>query len=255
MQARGFGWRPDKPDFRDKWFHNYKIVPGALTPRQDRIVDLRHLCPPVWDQGDLGSCTAQAIAGVLQYNRIQDNLESFTPSRLFIYYNERKMEGSIMSDAGAELRDGIKSVAVDGYPHENLWPYDISRFSETPPEAVYQDAVKHKALTYYRLDNTKLNVLRTCLDGNETFVFGSMIYKSFYEADSNGGMVPMPNDDDEGLGGHAMMCVGYDDFREVFIIRNSWGDRIGDKGYYYMPYRYLCNHNLSDDFWTIKTVQ
>jgi len=254
MEKRKFGWKPDKPDIRDKWYHNYKLVPGALTPHVDKIVDHRHLCPTIWDQGNLGSCTAHAIAGILSFNRIQQKIEDFVPSRLFIYYNERKYEGTIGEDAGAELRDGIKAVAIDGYPHENLWPYNPTYFAFTPPPAAYADAKKYKALNYYRLDNRMLNVLRTCLDSEECFVFGAAVYNTFYKADKNGGYVPLPTAIDHMEGGHAIMCVGYNDFKKVFIIRNSWGTGVGDKGYYYMPYNYLTNSNLCDDFWCVKTV-
>ncbi len=254
MTKRKLGWRPDKPDFRDEWYRNYRLIPGALTPRKDKIVDLRFLCPPVWDQGDLGSCTAHAVAAAVEFNRIQQKLHVFTPSRLFIYYNERLLEGSVMSDAGAELRSGIKTVATVGYAPEHLWPYNPSVFTQHPPVAVYNEAKKYKALRYLRLNNKNLNDLRTCIDNQECFVFGVSIYESFYQGDRDG-YVPMPQTTEELEGGHALCCVGYNDFKKVFIVRNSWGDRAGDKGYYYLPYDYLTNANLADDFWQISVVQ
>src|SRR5688572_12671753 len=133
MTIRRLGWKPDVPDQRDLWYHNFKAVPGRLTPRKDKIVDLRSLCPPIWAQGDLGSCTAQGIAAMLGFNRIQQKLPYFTPSRLFIYYNERKMEGTINEDAGASIRSGIKSVANEGYADEKDWPYVVHKFAELPP--------------------------------------------------------------------------------------------------------------------------
>lgn len=252
MAKRKLGWKPDKPDIRDEWYHNYRLMPTAA--HVDKVVDLRHMCPPVWDQGDLGSCTAHAIAAALEYNLIQQKAPKiYTPSRLFIYYNERLMEGTTTSDAGAEIRDGIKTVATVGYAQETLWPYNTKKFAFHPPVQAYTDAVKHKALKYYRLDNTQLNILRTCLDNQECFVFGATVYDSFYQGDKDG-YVPMPSTSDQVEGGHAICCVGYDDFKKVFIIRNSWGDATGDKGYYYMGYDYLTNPNLCDDFWQITVV-
>jgi len=248
---RKLGWKPDKPDQRDLWYHNYKLM--HLAARQDKVVDLRHNCPPIWDQGELGSCTAHAIAAILEYNRIQQKIQDFTPSRLFIYYNERWMEGTITSDAGAEIRDGIKSVATQGYCDEHLWAYHPEYFAFKPPAACYQNAKKYKALNYYRLDNTNLDVLRSCLDNGELFVFGAAIYDSFYQGDK-GGHVPMPQVHEKMLGGHAICCVGYNDFTKEFMIRNSWGTSVGDHGIYYMPYSYLTNANLCDDFWSIQQV-
>lgn len=249
FNGRGLGWRPDVPDQRDL---KYGVVyPQALLPPK---VDLRPMDGPIWSQGQLGSCTAFAIAGVLVFNQLKQKTKVFTPSHLFIYYNEREMDGTVEMDAGAQLRDGIKSVAKIGYSEEVYWPYDISKFNIKPPVEAYQDAEHHKALNYLRLDNTNLHSLKTCLASGFPFVFGSMLYDNYGKADSNGGFVPMPSFFSRAVGGHAMACVGYDDSLEHFIIRNSWGDIVGDKGYYYMPYAYLTSLNLSDDFWTIRQV-
>jgi C1A family cysteine protease len=248
-----FGWRRDKPDFRDYKYEHFhlKLEKRIALPES---VDLRKHCPPVYDQDELGSCTAQAIAGMIEFIRIKDtSLPDFTPSRLFIYYNEREMEGDALEDSGAELRDGIKSVATHGFARESVWPYDISKFAIKPPHQAYTDAKKYKALTYLRLNNTDLYSLKTCLAAGHSFVFGSTIYENFYWSDKNGGFVPMPGAHTDPLGGHAMMCVGYTK-DEHFIIRNSWGDGVGDKGYYYLHFAYLTNPDLSADFWSIRSV-
>src|SRR5438105_15827754 len=116
------------------------------------MVDFREACPPVYDQGALGSCTANAIAGALEFDQMKQELaDVFEPSRLFIYYNERVMEGTVDEDSGAMLRDGIKTVAKQGAPHEPLWPYVISKFRSKPSAKAYADAARHPAVLYERI--------------------------------------------------------------------------------------------------------
>src|SRR5207248_2380908 len=131
-----YGWIPDLPDRRDRVF----AAPAATLLALPEHVDLRRGCPPVYNQGELGSCTAQAIAAAVQFDQAkQAQSDVFTPSRLFIYYNERVIEGTTDEDSGAMLRDGIKSVARLGAPHETLWPYVIPRFRARPSGAAYRD--------------------------------------------------------------------------------------------------------------------
>jgi C1A family cysteine protease len=224
---------------------------AALPPR----VDLRPVCPAVVDQGDLGSCTANAIAGALQFNQMKQKLaDVFPPSRLFIYYNERVLEHTINEDAGAMIRDGIKSVAKEGAPHETLWPYDVAAFRTRPSPAAYKDAAKHRAILYARLTPT-LEQLKGCLASGFPFVFGFSVYESFEsQAVAKSGRAPMPTSKEKQLGGHAVLAVGYDDAVKRFTIRNSWGPKWGLAGYFTMPYAYLTDGSLADDFWTIKLV-
>lgn len=247
-----FGWLPDLPDHRDLPYRTMRLgLEAPLTlPRK---VDLRNIDFPIYDQGRLGSCTANAIGAALEYDRIKQKLPDFRPSRLFIYYLERAMEGTAESDSGAYIRDGIKVVAKNGFPHEDAWPYDISRFAEQPPQSAFDDATKYLAVSYFRLDNTNIDELKICLAAGFPFVFGFTVYTSFFSANTNGGIVPMPGNETV-EGGHAVLAVGYDDDTERFTIRNSWSASRGDRGYYYMPYRYLNSSELSDDFWTIRTV-
>src|SRR5579871_3976596 len=155
-----FGWQPDLPDHRDQ-VYSAPPPPAAGLPNS---VDLRSACPPVYDQGDLGSCTANAIAAALEFDRKKQKLPDFVPSRLFIYYNERVMEGTVDSDSGAQIRDGIKSVAKLGAPPETEWPYvNIeTTFSQQPPAAAYADAKKDRALRYQRVVRT-LQQMQGCL--------------------------------------------------------------------------------------------
>src|SRR4029077_20855181 len=148
---KGYGWSPDLPDQRDKMYSAPLRALGVLPPS----VDLRTSCPPVVDQGELGSCTANAIAGALEFDQMKEKLaDVFPPSRLFIYYNERVIEHTVNEDSGAMIRDGIKSVSKEGAPHETLWPYDISKFRIKPSAAAYKDAAKHRAILYQRVPQT-----------------------------------------------------------------------------------------------------
>ncbi len=258
-----YGWKPDLPDQRD---HSY-AVPAHIMPRISPSVDLRDQCPEVYDQGRIGSCTANAIAAALEFDMIKQGQTAFTPSRLFIYYNERATEGTVASDAGAFIRDGIKSVASQGDCPESEWPYDDTPADPTtgifppdakagmqPPQSCYDDAIQHKALSYQSI-NRNLADMKGCLSSGYPFVFGFTVYESFESDEVAGtGNVPMPSPGERVVGGHAVLAVGYDDDEGMFICRNSWGDGWGDAGYFYMPYAYFLDDNLSDDFWTIRLV-
>ena len=247
-----YGWRPDLPDHRDLMY----TASRALVKKLPAKVDLRNQCPPVYDQGQLGSCTANAIGGAFEFELMkQDKRGDFMPSRLFIYYNERVMENTVNVDNGAEIRDGIKSVNQLGVCPESLLPYDIKKFAVKPAAACYKTALKHQVLSYHRVQRT-LEQMKGCLAEGYPFVFGFTVYDAF-----EGGVVAktgklnMPKKNEKMVGGHAVMAVGYDDTAKRFIVRNSWAADWGIKGYFTMPYEYLTTENLSDDFWTIRIVE
>ena len=250
---RKYGWRPDVPDFRDKVC---KIT--ISTEQLPSRVDLREGCPYVYNQGQLGSCTGQAIAGAHQFEQIKQKLAHiFDPSRLFIYYNERDMEGTIDEDAGAMIRDGIKSVVKIGVCPESMWPYsdDSNAFKKRPTQECFDNAVNHQVTSYERVVPTE-NGIKSVLASGNPIVCGISIYESFEsQVATRTGIIPMPSQRERLLGGHAVVIVGYDDAIQKFIMRNSWGPAWGDKGYFYLDYAYLTNSNLSDDFWTIKMVE
>ena len=249
-KIKRFGWVPDLPDHRD---HSYAAPLVNLGKLPDKV-DLRPNCPPVYDQGQLGSCTANAIAGAIEFGRMKEHKQDVVPSRLFIYYNERVMEGTVNSDSGAMIRDGIKSVATDGDAPETEWPYDITKFTEKPPAKVYSDAKQYKVLQYQRVPRN-LTQMKGCLASGYPFVFGFSVYESFESPDvAKTGQVSMPGSNEQEVGGHAVVAVGYDDSQQRFIVRNSWGGDWGIAGYFTMPYTYLTDSNLSDDFWTIRLV-
>jgi C1A family cysteine protease len=246
-----YGWQPDLPDHRDHLYAAPMEMIGAIPAS----VDLRAQCPPVYDQGQLGSCTANAIAGALEFDRLKQKISDFAPSRLFIYYNERVMEHTVDSDSGAQIRDGIKSVGKLGDCPETEWPYTISKFKTKPTAKCYADALKYTAVSYQRVTQT-LGELKGCLASGFPFVFGFTVYESFESASvAKSGHAPLPKSGEQTVGGHAVVGVGYDDAKQWFIVRNSWGNSWGMKGYFTLPYSYLTDNNLADDFWTIRIVQ
>ena len=247
-----YGWRPDLPDARDRYFSAPLGVLQALPSE----ADLRPGCPSVYDQGQLGSCTANAIAGAHECDQRRQKVpEPFTPSRLFIYYNERVIENTVRYDAGARLRDGFKSIAASGVCPESQWKYDVGAFARKPSAACYRAALAHQALSYERLQQT-LAQLRGCIAAGFPFAFGFSVHESFESEEvARTGIVPLPSRGEPVLGGHAVLAVGYNDRQQRFTIRNSWGDTWGAKGYGFMPYSYLTETDLAADFWTLRLVE
>jgi Cysteine protease len=245
-----YGWIPDLPDDRD---HLYAAPPAFLTALPP-YTDLRAQCPGVYDQGQLGSCTANAIGGAIEFDRLKQKLPDYVPSRLFIYYNERLIEGTVQSDSGAMIRDGIKSVASQGVCPEPEWPYDISKFTEKPSALAYRDAATDRAVSYQSLIQD-LNQMRGCLASGYPFIFGFTVYESFESpAVAQTGHAPMPGPMERAVGGHAVIAVGYDDTSQAFLARNSWGTGWGMAGYFSLPYTYLVQPGLASDLWTIRIV-
>ena len=250
-EVKRFGWVPDIPDARDFMFS----APEAVLTALPKKVNLTSKMPPVYDQGQLGSCTANAIGAAFEYEQVQQKQKDFMPSRLFIYYNERAIEGTIDSDSGAMIRDGIKCAAKLGVCSEDTWPYDLARFTEKPPTKAYTEAKKHQVVLYRRV-MPNLHQMQGCLASGSPFVFGFTVYESFMSpAVAKTGEVPLPPRGEQVLGGHAVVAVGYDDTSQRFIVRNSWGKAWGKKGYCTMPYGYLTDPSLASDFWAIYTVE
>lgn len=262
------GCNKDTPDPRDyeykpNWFQKvwidikfFFIMLFSKTYTDINIkptVDLREKMPLVYNQGNLGSCTANAIGGVDHSLMIKRNKNIFMPSRLFIYYNEREIEGNVNKDSGASLRNGIKSLAKQGVCPEYMWTYNIKAFTQKPTKECYEEALKHQAIKYERINNESLSTLKYCLQQGNPIIFGFNVYDSFFDISGNG-IMPIPEKSEKKHGGHAVIIVGYDDKNKYFIVRNSWGHWWGDKGYFYMPYKYATSDECHD-FWVITEIE
>ena len=251
MIKRVYKLKPDTEDLRDRVFRSTRFKTITVLPK---AVDIRTGCSPIVDQGSLGSCTANAIASGLReyWEKQAGKLTSL--SRLWLYWQERNIEGSVNEDAGAEIRDGMKVLQQLGCAPETDWPYDITKFTQTPPTEDTTDAAPFKVNEYHRV--TDLTTLKTALAEGYPVVLGIDVYESFETTQvAQTGIVPLPNSREQLLGGHAVLAVGYKDDvgnidQGVVIVRNSWGEGWGDKGYFYLPYSYFAKYVA--DMWTGK---
>lgn len=251
-RGRGLGWKPSLPDIRD-YRHSFRNI--EVAPE----VDLRKsgFLPDIWDQGQLGSCTAHGSSAAYSYDLAKQGLDkNFEPSRLYVYYNTRVIENTVSEDSGATITDAIKSINRYGCPIESDWQYNISQFAVKPPQKAYSDGTLREAVKYARVNQT-LNDMQACLTSELPIVIGFTVYESF-ESDTanNTGDIPMPSSKEQVLGGHCVLVVGYTERngQPVWIARNSWGTDWGDSGYFYFPQAYLLDSNLADDFWTVQSV-
>ena len=264
-----YHWRRDPPDSRDRIYQpvairSTKPVPWSQITESVQLpsrVDLRPYASPIDDQGNLGSCTGNAIAGAIDLIDKKQN-RTTRVSRLFIYYQERVLEGDVNQDNGAYIRDGIKACYTWGAPQESLWPYTISKFASRPTAAVYSDAANRKVTSYQRC--TDFTAVKNALMAGSPVVVGFDVYSSFESGTwwqpHGTGLMPYPAAHEQLLGGHAVCLVGFDDnmvgpdSHGYFIVRNSWGTGWAQQGYFYMPYRVIQNTAMSSDFWTITVV-
>jgi C1A family cysteine protease len=251
---RRYGWKPDVPDHRDR------VYRPRLSVAVPANLDMRTEQPPIFDQGQLGSCTGNGIAGELEAQSLAQDERLTVLSRLFIYYNERAMEGTVSEDGGASIRDGIKSVSRLGACPETDWPYTVSKFAVKPPKQCYADARKLKAIQYTSVPQD-VDSIKAALTSGRGIVFGISVYDSFEsEAVAKTGVVPIPDPSEKLCGGHCVRLVGYTDNgingipARHFIGANSWGANWGLAGYFAIPYDYVTNPNLADDLWVVTAV-
>ena len=227
---------------------------ASLPPR----VDLRPLMTPIEDQRQTNSCVANAVAGAYEY-LVKRHLgdEAYDVSRLFIYYNARVEEGGEDEDEGTTIESAIAGLTEHGACSEETWPFDEERVNEEPDEEAYEEAAQFLIEDVAAVP-TSLEAWKSCLAEGYPIVFGLLLYDSF-DRHRKRGLVPVPTAREaarEEHGGHAMLCVGYSDPDEVFIVRNSWGPRWGDRGYCYIPYAYLMDTRYNDgDTWLIRRVE
>lgn len=245
-----YGWIPDRPDFRDQTFS----VQGLLTLNVPRILDLSVKLPPVWNQSYTNSCTSHAIAAAILYSQVRQGIPITNPSRMFIYFNERLLEGRTGIDGGASLRNGMKVINSQGYASEDVWPFNIKKINTTPSAVAYLSGRRHKVLSYQAVIHTE-NFVKKTLAAGFPIVLGVSVFESFESlAVMQTGIIPMPDKSEGFIGGHAILIVGYDDTKKLFKFRNSWGTTWGDKGYGYLPYEYILNPGLASDFWAVNQV-
>ena len=237
----------------------FKLLCATPLPA---MIDLRPLSPPIYDQGDFGSCTGNAWCRLLEFIEMMELRAGLNGlpeefgntdcplSRLFLYFNER---GKKSVDQGAQLADGAKAAGLFGVCKESSWPYNKDDLLTQPSAECYSEAALHRVTKTMKIFEGDLISMKTCLQSGYPFVLGLVLYESFMsdETAANGVMlVPEPG---EGVaGGHAVCCVGYDDTKKVFIVANSWGDSWGDKGYFYLPYEYAECRELTSDLWTAR---
>lgn len=253
--TRFYGWQPSAPDRRDD---DYRFVPRHGLTGLPAVVDL--VTPalpgpfePTWDQLALGSCGPNSFGEDIVFAGLrQQKLPAMPmPSRLFIYYVTRSLMGTLNQDSGVDNRTMLKAVAAAGWCDESLCPYDIAAFRNRPSDSAFTQALGRK-ITLYQPVEQSLDVMRACLAGGDTFIFGFSVYESFESAEvTRTGLVPMPGRRERQIGGHDVLMVGYDASRKLFKFRNSWGPDWGDHGCGYFPEEYVTNPRLSGDFWTV----
>ena len=263
------GWLKDYPDIRDYTLKTreirrlIKLDPDSNDKLPEKV-DLREWCSPIEDQGNLGSCTANAVCGLVEYLENRAFGKYIDASRLFLYKVTRRLLG-FKGDTGAYIRSTMGALALFGVPPEKYWPYDIEKFDVEPPAFCYAFAQNYQGLKYYRIDDgsprrTVLKVIKQHLAMGYPLAFGFTVYSSIRKAEKDG-KIPFPSPWDSVWGGHAVMAVGYDDSLEIpygknqktvgaFLIRNSWGEEWGDKGYGYLPYDYVL-YGLAVDWWAL----
>lgn len=259
------GWQKDLPDFRDYTPQAESIAKmlgksKALKPPKAGIpakVDLSKFCSPVEDQGDIGSCTANAGVGLLEYYENRAFGKYLDASRLFLYKTTRNLL-HWKGDTGAWLRTTMKAMVLFGIPPEEFFPYDVAAYEDEPSAFCYAFGQNYKSINYYRLDRdtgsttSLLNQVKSFLAAGHPSMFGFTVYNFGNEK----GEIPFPKNDDSAKGGHAVVAVGYDDGRKIgkdkgaLMIRNSWGTEWGEGGYGWLPYKYI-EAGLAEDFWSL----
>lgn len=245
MRNRKYGWKKDKRDHRDHKFRYSKIdIPEN--------VDLREYCSPIEDQKSYGSCTGCASVGCLELLDRKNDMKHTDLSRFFAYYNARSFEGTTGVDSGAYIRDVVKGLVKYGACTEELWKYEVRNLYRKPDDSCYKNASKHKIIAYERVRS--IRGAQEALAQGFPVVFGLYLYSSFEKTGYNG-IVRTPGWFERFLGGHAMAIVGYKkiDGKLYFIVRNSWSDNWGDKGYCYVPVNYI--KRKGSDFWVLRKFE
>ncbi len=269
LRLGGMGWRRDLPDFRDYTPKEPKVdevmsKSKALKKAKEELdpkVVLKEWCSPIEDQGQLGSCTANAGAGLYEYFQRRAYGKHLDASRLFLYKVTRSLLGW-PGDSGGYLRDTMKAMVLFGIPPERHWPYDVEDFDKEPPSFCYAFAENYKTINYFRHDppgrspKRVLDSVKRHLAAGLPSMFGFSVYSSMPGIGEGTGEIPYPQSGDSFQGGHAVVAVGYDDKKKIgehkgaILIRNSWGTAWGEAGYGWLPFAYV-EDGLAVDFWSL----
>ena len=256
MAKQKYGWKKQAVDKRDLRMTILEAVVPATA-------DLRASCPPIYDQGQYGSCTANAACAAFQFDQDKQGLADFEPSRMFEYYNTRVLDGDVDQDGGGTIRNANKALAQNGVCSEAVWPYTDADLLTKPSAAAYADAAPEKISNYASVSQD-LSSIQAAIYSGFPVQIGFTVYESF-ESDeaASTGIIPMPDTTNEQvLGGHAILLVGYADkltvsgqvLENIFIFRNSWGTSWGDQGYGYIPQAYMLDPNQASDLWVVNAV-
>jgi len=252
-----FNYIKQEKDKRDFKFHlTFDLKGEKDLPSSFNLSSLTEL-PPVLDQGNIGSCTANCTSSALRYSLRLNKLWEFQPSRLFIYYFTREIEGTTGEDAGATLRNTMKSVNRKGACTEGTWGYDSSKLTTRPSSlAIIEGKAHKKGFKYFRIKRN-LGIMKNALVSGFPIVIGIAVYQSFVtNAVAKTGTVHLPDKGREKLlGGHAILMVGYDDATERFTFKNSWGTGWGANGFFTLPYNYVMDKSLAMDMWAIQSFK
>lgn len=253
MSTRIYNYKNDKPDTRDIRLTDIHDIPTTFP----KSIDLRNsgFMPAALDQGQLNSCTANSSSNSLRYLIKKEKEVDYQPSRLMIYYFSRLIENDLEFDSGASNRDTMKAIQQNGVCNENVWPYDISKFIVEPPSQDLIVAKLHtKNFIYYSV-NCDLVSIKIALILGYPIIFGITVFDS-YESSSvaQTGIVPFPDTSKESnLGGHSQLLISYDDDLQMMGVLNSWGNLWGDKGFCYIPYKYILDPEIGAiDLWCCK---
>jgi len=233
--------------------HQVAFAASAEVPRQ---IDLRSSCTAVEDQGQIGSCTANACVGALEYLYAKRDGQAPELSRLFVYYNTRRLKGTLHLDSGAAVSEAMAAVLAFGACRSELWPYNPALLSAEPAPQAYQDGRKHEAIQYARVAGID-GAIQALAQGYPV-VFGTIIPQRCYDTAASTGVIPETTADERRArpsGGHCMLIVGYDLDRKVFHIRNSWGSDWGKGGYCEFPFEEVAWSCPEDSFWMLTELE
>jgi len=249
-KTKKYGWIPDIPDQRDI----STSFPNTINSLDS--VDLRKTgyLPEIYDQGFQGSCVAQAVIAAYIFDLSKADLLTFTPSRQFVYYNQRVISNMVEYDTGSSIRDAIKVINRLGVCSEDLCIYDSNFFTnDRPSDEAYADAIKHQRTIQYRKIRLVLDDVLKSISIKIPIIFGFTVYESFEHPDvTRTGIMPMPKLGEKIVGNLAVLAIGYDIPRKFLLCRNAWGTAWGQLGYFWMPFSFLNSRNCSD-LWIISS--